>query len=74
MKAGSEMQVKRGGEGGGLLPELNVDQGEEASKRAEEEISVDCKMVGECTWEVCFCSLPKSETACYCLVPVVCGL
>jgi len=36
------MQVKRGGEGGGLLPELNVDQGEEASKRAEEEISVDC--------------------------------
>jgi hypothetical protein len=71
-KAGSEMEVKKGG--GGLPPEEpNAGAEEEASKCTEEEISADCN--GRRMWEVGFYRLPKSRhTRLHCLFPVVCGL
>jgi len=59
-KAGSEMEVKKVGGGGGLPPEEpNAVAGEEASKCAEEEISANCN--GRRMWEVWFYRLPKSR-------------
>ncbi|CAK9273176.1 unnamed protein product [Sphagnum jensenii] len=67
-KAGSEMEVKKGG--GGLPPEEpNAGAEEEASKCTEEEISADCN--GRRMWEVGFYRLPKSRhTRLHCLFPV----
>jgi hypothetical protein len=72
-KAGSEMEVKKGG--GRRLPpeERNAGAGEEASKGTEEEISANCN--GRRMWEVCSYRLPKSRhTRLHCLFPVVCAL